>query len=147
MCFTCLPCIGVSAVAGYKVRSQCSAWAPGTAGLPTRRRRSPQLRPPLRLPLPPCSASVVFPLLLALQVNKTVDKAFSSKQPQEPVEPGFVTEAKLRWNVSATLAGAAAAAVGRGSGGVPPAAGLGRVLEQHGAQFCLISKRCPSCCT
>lgn len=36
---------------------------------------------------------------LAAQVNKAVDRAFSSKTPEEPVEPAFVTEAKLRWNV------------------------------------------------
>lgn len=51
MCFTCLPCIGASAWAGFKV-------------------------------------------------NKTLDKAFSSKKPQEPLEPSFVTEAKLKWNLS-----------------------------------------------
>ncbi|KAL4419337.1 hypothetical protein ABPG75_002640 [Micractinium tetrahymenae] len=36
----------------------------------------------------------------AYKVNKAVDKAFSSKTPEEPVEPAFVTEAKLRWNLT-----------------------------------------------
>ncbi|KAL4420879.1 hypothetical protein ABPG77_002838 [Micractinium sp. CCAP 211/92] len=36
----------------------------------------------------------------AYKVNKAVDRAFSSKTPEEPVEPAFVTEAKLRWNLT-----------------------------------------------
>ncbi|KAL4858984.1 hypothetical protein ACK3TF_000781 [Chlorella vulgaris] len=34
-----------------------------------------------------------------VKVSKSVDRAFSSKKPEEPIEPSFVTEAKLRWNL------------------------------------------------
>lgn len=35
-----------------------------------------------------------------MQTNKAVDKLFTSDKPSEPVEPAFVTDAKLKWNVS-----------------------------------------------
>lgn len=180
MCFTCLPCLGASALAGYKVRLQrrragsssalhyrggvavggwqfsfppflcrllglqsaalysstrmlrclafmvhhprragyshlqllpasapphvfCNAWLPTRlpaqpacllvgwlAGLPDRCAHLPRRHSTSLLPAACC----------LWQVNKTLDKAFSSSKPQEPVEPAFVTDAKLRWNVS-----------------------------------------------
>lgn len=55
--------------------------------------------------LPPCSAPCEYfrpgpPPTVKLQANKTADKLFGDKKPQEPTEPAFVTEAKLKWNVS-----------------------------------------------
>lgn len=40
-----------------------------------------------------------------LQTNKAVDKLFTSNKPSEPVEPAFVTDAKLKWNVRLAAAG------------------------------------------
>ncbi|KAI7835383.1 hypothetical protein COHA_010717 [Chlorella ohadii] len=35
----------------------------------------------------------------AYKTNKAVDKLFTSNKPSEPVEPAFVTDAKLKWNL------------------------------------------------
>lgn len=47
------------------------------------------------------------------QANKTADRLFSDKKPQEPSEPAFVTEAKLKWNVRRGRAAGRAARCGR----------------------------------
>lgn len=47
--------------------------------------------------------------LASYKVKKTVDKAFSSKKPEPPTEPAFVTEAKLRWNLTGWKPATAAA--------------------------------------
>ena len=57
-----------------------------------------------RLPLPTAAGLLrCCPSSFPLQVNKSLDKTFSSKQPADSVEPSFVTEAKLRWNVRACV--------------------------------------------
>lgn len=92
-----LPCC---AVAGYKVRGALRA-AGLRPDLPLRsrfRRRCWELWLPIACLMRwwrrPCAAR--------LQANKTADKLFGDKgKPQEPSEPAFVTEAKLKWNVSA----------------------------------------------
>ena len=108
--FMCLlPCFGATALASYKVgeprRPPCSWCTQPAAG-------GGQLLPPACRPLPArhaaccllhsprCWQCVPLAACCRRQVKKTVDKAFSSKKPEPPTEPAFVTEAKLRWNVS-----------------------------------------------
>ena len=104
MCLTCLPCLGASAWASYKVGQQCSGGLWDSQGSSPAATRWP---PAAAAAAIDCRCSLLPFLLPPPQVNKSLDKTFSSKQPADPVEPSFVTEAKLRWNVRASPGGSA----------------------------------------
>lgn len=53
----------------------------------------------------------------AYKTNKAVDKLFSSDKPSEPVEPAFVTDAKLKWNLVNWKPTSAPSGSGSGAGG------------------------------